>query len=142
MQSSVLRLFTMDKTRIQEGAPICFPKNGDGTIPTFYIARAHTSNPEWMAANERENAKYKGRMRSNQMTAEDWANISRKVFITVLLKGWENFYDANGENIPYNKENAEKYLVEFPELYEYLSAQATDDEHFRKAAMEDDAGNL
>lgn len=140
MQSSVLRLFTMDKARIQEGAPIYFPKNPDGSIPTFYIARSHTSNPEWLAANERENAKYKGRMRANQMTAEDWSNITRKVFLSVLLKGWENFLDKDGNQIPYNAENAEKYITEYPELYEYLAAQATDDENFRKAEMEGDAG--
>lgn len=139
--SSIFRLFSFSDKLMVDGAPVLFPKNNDGTVPTFYVGRLHQSNPAWMAATEREQAKYTGRIRAGKMDGKDWAKITKEVFINCILRKWENFYDEAGVTIPFNEENARKYMELLPELYDHLSSFAATDENYRKEALEQDAGN-
>lgn len=60
-----------------------------------------------------------------------------------LLNGWENLQDDDGNDIPFNIQNAEKLLRD-PEMewvVEFIKEQSQDQESYRIQAMEEASGN-
>jgi len=145
--------YKTDSAKEADGVEVKLSVNDDGTVPTFVLSRMSKSNKRYTKAFELATRPYRRQIELktlNEKTAED---MLRKVFAETVLLGWSNIQNEMvggaplfahlpvNANIPFNAENALSLFELLPELYDELSAQATDVSLFRAAAVDDEAKN-
>lgn len=151
---SLSKIFKTDSQAEQKGVPLTFPANDDGTIPTFYIARMHRSNPKYQRALESATKPYKRELQLGTLPDEKAQQLTRSIFIKALLTGWENIpmSDVTGEAVdtledgstvyaPFTEANAEALFANLPELYSDLNVFAQNRQNFIEVEREADAKN-
>lgn len=124
-----------------EGVKIECDPNEDGSIPTFVIARASRSNVKYAKCLEAETKPHRRKIELDALDPMLSAALMRRVFIKTLLLGWSNVKDEKGNEIAFNESNAEKLLVDLPDLYDELHAASNKISLFRDEALESDAKN-
>lgn len=114
-----------------KGAPVKFEKNEDGSVPTFFIARAHTSNQLFAKAVADHYPDGADNLGEEEMKDKNLA-----VFLDGNLIGWENVLDREGTPMEFTRANAEQLLRDLPELLTVLHFNAHNLSNFLKAAEE------
>lgn len=139
---SLFKTFGTDATKENEGVWLReFPPNADGTVPGFLLARKSKSNTNYAKAAEKIGKKFRKEI-SLDILSDDRADPALKeLFVSTVLLGWENVFDANDQPITYSKENALKLIEALPDLYAYLDDEAGKLSNFRAAANEADLKN-
>lgn len=113
----------------------------DKTTPGFLIARASRANPRFAKATEALGKKYKRQFDNDLITGAAALEMNKALFLDTLLLDWRNVYDADGEEIPFSRENADKLFAALPDLYDLLEEQARKASNFREADIADTTGN-
>jgi hypothetical protein len=139
--SNLHKRYKTDVVKEQNGIPVEFDANDDGSIPKFYIARMGGGNEEYLKAFERETKPHRRQMELGTLNPNVDREIYRKIFVSAVLKGWENVQNEKGELIPYTEENALALLRELPDLQKELSQQAANIDNFRQEALQAEAKN-
>lgn len=67
--------------------------------------------------------------------------LLREVFAETVVLGWENVRDAQGNVMPFSKENCVKLFTDLPDLFADVQEQAAKMSHFRTESLEDEAKN-
>lgn len=124
-----------------DGLYIDYGKNDKGEDIRFKIARAGGKNTAFAKSMERHTKPIRRLIDMNLLAPAKAEEITRKVFIESVLKGWEGVQDKAGANIPFTAENAERLFSELPDLFINLQEQARDASIFREAINEEDAKN-
>lgn len=124
------RYETSNKLSIK-GAPVKFPANEDGSFPTFFIARAHSSNQLFAKACKSNYEKG-----IPNMSEEELLEANLAIFLDANLIGWENILDRKGKVLPFSKENAKTLLTDLPEVFEKLQREASELSNYLKSAEE------
>lgn len=117
-----------------------FPANDDGTTPGFLVSRMGKNNVEYQKALEALSKRFKLNIELDTLVDSVASEAVREVFITTVLKGWRNVYDAHGEPMEFTHENARKIFDELPDLYDYLVEKARKLSTFRDAEVDRIAG--
>lgn len=138
---SLYKSYSTDSAKEQNGVPIEFEANDDGTIPTFIVSRMGETNKEWSKALRIATKPYQRQMQLGVLPAEKDASIFLEVFAGTIVKDWSNVQDENGNVIPFSKANAIKVFTDLPDLYSILQKQAADAALFRKDVLEAEAKN-
>jgi hypothetical protein len=138
---SLYKQFKTHKESEENGIIIRFKKNDDGTIPSFKIARASSSNKNWAKTFEAKARPFKRDIEEKVLSEEDANDLNIDVFVSAILQGWENVQDEHGKNIVYNRDNAIKLFHDLPELYETLDAKSKDMQNFLEANLKADEKN-
>lgn len=145
--------YQTDNTKEIEGAKVEFSENSDGTIPTFYIARAGRSNRKYVSFLEKASAPHRHLMENkNASSSEKTQKIAESImldtFVNTLLKGWENvkLADVTGNDkdtgdAEFSIENAKILLTSLPDLYDELQAKASSIETFKNQSFDTDIKN-
>jgi hypothetical protein len=141
LEMSLFSEFKTNKSAEIEGVEVPYSKNDDGTIPTFRIARMGRSNSNYRKTLERETRPFRRQMELETLSNEMADEITLKVFVSSILLGWNNVQDENGQEIPFNQENAIALMRNLPDLYDDLSNKASKASLFRDAMMERDSKN-
>src|ERR1051326_6199812 len=123
MKSSLFSQFRTDNKKEQEGVPITFAPNHDGSVPTFTCSRMAQTNQKYVKALERITRPYKRQIQLQTLPNEKSDKIRMQVFIESILQSWENVQDENGNSIPYNAENAMKLFEQLPNCSLNLSSR-------------------
>jgi hypothetical protein len=139
--SSLFKQFKTDLKKEQEGIPVTYAANEDGSLPTFHVKRRGPTNPQWAKALERESAPYRRLLELGTLDSKIADRIMLRVFCSSVLTGWENVQDKDNKALPYTFENAIQLFTELPELYLDLSEQAGKLAGFRIETQESDAKN-
>jgi hypothetical protein len=140
--SSLFKQFKTDLKKEQEGIPVTYAANEDGSIPTFHVRRRGPTNPQWTKALERESAPYRRLLELGTLDPKIGDRIMLRVFCSSVLTGWENVQGQKNESrLAYTLENAIQLFTELPELYLDLSEQAGKLAGFRIETQESDAKN-
>lgn len=134
---SLYKRFETSKKLATEGAPLHFPKNDNGTVPTLFIARAHSSNQLHAAAVKDVYTPEVIKGLEN-MPDDDVAQMTIEVFLRGSLMGWENIEDRDGAPLEFSKENARQFFTDLPEVFEIAQRFATNLSNYLKVA-EDNA---
>jgi hypothetical protein len=138
---SLYRTFKTDATKEQKGFAVTFPANEDGTIPTIWISRMSQSNQRYAAAMERKTRPHRKEIEMKLLSEETASRLYREVFCETIITGWANVFDAEGNALEFNFDNAIRLTEELPELYAYLQREAGDLSNYRLATQEDAAKN-
>ena len=116
-------------------------ENEDGSIPTFVVSRMGKSNKRYSKALEAATRPYRRQIELGTMNNDTAETLFLGVFVDTVLKGWENVKDANGNELPFNKQNAVKLLTDLPDVYDRLQEEAKLSANFRDVALEDEVKN-
>jgi hypothetical protein len=145
---SLRKQFATDPKKINEGIPVRFGKNDDGTIPTFYVAMMHKSNTAYATLLERLLKPYQRQIQRNTLDKEVLLEVLREVFCRTILKGWENVSEADlnpaaesNVKLSFNVANAKALMETLPDLYDALNEAANDAGAFREEELEESAKN-
>ncbi|PXY95086.1 hypothetical protein [Frischella perrara] len=138
---SLFEQFETDKTKEQDGVPVEYAPNTDGTIPVFYLARIGGANSKYSLLIKKLTKQYKRQIQLDSLPDEKLMEISIQAFSEGALRGWENIQDRDHKNIPFSVENARNLFKQLPDLFADLISQANDIELFKLAQIEKDTKN-
>lgn len=133
--------FATDKNLEETGIRISYGADGDMTAPAFIVARMGGRNRAYQAALMTKMKPYKRQLDAGTLAPEVSESILLDVFVSKILKGWENVTDRNGQPLECTIENAKRLFTELPDLYSDLIDQAQKAETFRVAELDDVAKN-
>lgn len=138
---SLYKNFGTNKEAESKGVSIEFGVNDDKSVIAFIVSRSGKSNKKYAKALEAATKPYRRQIQLGTMDDELANKIYMEVFISTVLKGWENVQDEKGKSMAFTKDNAVKLFTDLPELYEELQLKAADFTTFRDESREDDAKN-
>lgn len=139
--SGLYKNYATDSKKENEGVPIEFAANDDGSIPTFIVARSADSNKAYTKYSEQALKPYRRQIQLKTLPQEKDEEIYLDVFVTTIIKGWSNVQDENGNSLEYTKPNAKKLMQDLPEVYKALREAAANVELYKLEALEEDAKN-
>lgn len=138
---SLFKTFKTDTKKENDGIPIKYDSNEDGTVPTFLVARQAKSNKKFAKTMRELSAPYKDQMDRGTLPEEVGEKLMRKAFVKGCLRGWENIQNEDGEAMPFSEEAAIDLFSQLPELFDDLQSQATELANYRAYSLEAEAGN-
>lgn len=109
------------KKEMVEGAKFYLDKENNSYIS---VLRFFARNKEW-AKESAELAK-----KAEQFTEDELEVERNKLAIKHFVVGWNNIADESGNEIPFDKETAEKVLLDLPDLFEDLFAFALNGDNY------------
>lgn len=146
---SLSKSYATDKTKVVSGVRIVAGINDvDKSEIAFYLTRMSKQNPKYARELDLVTRPYAAQIRTKSMSEKTAQELSQKVFVKAILRGWENVLlsDVTGDPkdkgfAEYSEENANKLFDRLPELLDHLSEQASDANNFRSEELETDAKN-
>lgn len=105
------------------------------------IARAGGSNVAFDKELEKRTRHMRRQLAAGSVSVTEVQRVSREVYASVVLLGWENVTDADGKPLEFNYDNALKLLTELPDLMADIQEQAGKAQLFRGLQAEEDAKN-
>ncbi len=134
---SIHSMFKTDPQAEAQGIEIDY---GEGCIIT--VARMGGANTKYKKALEIAMKPYRRAIQTNTMSNDKAEEIMLECFIRNVLVTWEGVTDPETkEVIEFSIDNARTLMLELPDLYQDLVAQAKDISLFREQLIEDDAKN-
>jgi len=140
---SLYKQFATNSEKETEGVKIEFHEatNDDGSVPSFFVSRMGKTNKRYSKALEAATRPYRRQIELGTMNNDTAETLFLGVFVDTVLKGWENVKDANGNELPFNKQNAVKLLTDLPDVYDRLQEEAKLSANFRDVALEEEVKN-
>lgn len=119
----------------------------------FIVARSGKNNVAYRKAFDKAAAPHRRAMAAGKLSNEIAESMLLDLFTSHLLKGWRDvtadtaeaaeLFGVNvGTAVPFNKSNATKLMLALPDLYEELSAVASNQALYVEEKREDEAKNL
>lgn len=133
--------FQTDPAKENDGVPIEYGLNDDGTVPTFVISRTNRNNKIYAAAVDRETKPIRRMLDSGNLPPAQADKVYLKIFVKSILKGWTNVYGKDNQLLPYNEENAMILMQDLPDLYDELQDASKRVANFRLESLEVEAKN-
>lgn len=130
---SLKKKFGTNKTDVEQGAWVDICENDDGSTCRIRVKRMNQQNPKF----QKEIANHRNAFSGDFFTANKVTQMTAsmiEVLISTVIVGWENVQDWTVETqpgepavfLPFTPDNVRKVLVEFPDLLDLVTAQATD----------------
>jgi hypothetical protein len=147
---SLKKAFGTNKQSIEEGVWVELCENEDGTTCRLRIKRMGQQTPEFMKQIANHRKAFSADHFSAAKIDQQQASMIRVIAKTIIV-GWENVEDwrvseetdsfpgsetSRPKYMEYTSENAEIMLIEFPDLLELITEQATDLETFQDKDIE------
>lgn len=107
----------------------------------FHIARAGGSNKKYTKAMERIFKKHRKALQTGTLPPEVQNKLMIEVFAESVVLGWTGVVDAEGNEMPFNKENVVKLFTDLPELFQQVLDDAQNFQLFKEEENNDIAGN-
>jgi hypothetical protein len=140
---SIFRQFKTNTKREIEGVPVTFGANDDGSVPTFFVARASQANVQYTKELERVSRPFKRQIQLGILPDDKNRKIYLEVFIGTLLKGWENIQDEDGKEIDFTADNARMIFADesMADLYNTLIEVSNSAALYREGEIEEQTKN-
>jgi hypothetical protein len=128
MKTNLDSLFKTNKAMEQEGIEFDL---GNGVI--FRVRRFGGSNAQRVKQSLAKYHKpYARLIEADRMPQEEQAKIMAKVFTDACLISWEGVKDAEGNDIPYNFDNAVELFTTLPALFDAVFEHAQSDAGYKE----------
>lgn len=133
--------FQTDPDMEKTGIELVF-RMGNG-IPDvkIQIARAGGGNTRYNKVLEFKTKPYRRQIQTETISDADYQAIMREVYAETVILRWEGVTDREGNPLPFSKENVVQVLKDLPDLFTDIQQQANKVALFRKANLDDAAGN-
>lgn len=145
---SLSKQYKTNETKVSQGFAHHVGENADGSQIVFHLSRMAESNQRYAATMARATAPHKRKIALGTLPESEAKRITRDVFITSVLMGWEHVLlsDVTGDLndtgfAPFNKTNAERLFERLPDLYQELVGEAANLANFLQAELEEEVKN-
>lgn len=138
---SLFDQFETDDSKEVEGVEVQYAPNKDGSIPTFLLSRMGKKNKKYQKYLDKMTKPVSRQLSLGTLSEEESDRIFVDVFVTTVLKGWNNVLGRDGKPMAFNKENGIMLMKALPDLYDDLTEKAKSAALFRDDTNEDDAKN-
>ncbi len=157
MKTGIFAIATSPKLE-RIGAPLTFPANDDGTIPTIYVGRSFTESPKFRKAMEHHSREFRSLIDAGKLSDSEDMRIMVNVFADVnmdvdIVKPWENVRlpegvcgIGKGDNGPdsdlaFTRDNIVALLDGIPEVFKIATTFCTVSDNYRAKELQDLAKN-
>lgn len=106
---------------------------------TLIIARAN--NSKFKRIFRQLLKPYKRQMEKNSLDHETSEEVMIAAYARAILVGWENFVDVDGKKWEYSAKNAEEFLSDDPDAFEFVKEVSEDMDRYIKED-EENTGNV
>jgi hypothetical protein len=128
MKTNLDVLFKTNKSLEQDGVEFHI---GDGVV--FRVRRFGGSNSQRIKQSLAKYHKpYARLIEADRMPQEEQAKIMAKVFVESCLISWEGVKDADGNNLPFNFDNAVDLFTSLPALFDSIFEYAQSDASYKE----------
>jgi hypothetical protein len=100
----------------------------------FLLARTGGANENFQKVAKKRLAPYQAALENLGKKHQD--ELAVGIFVDTVLLGWEGVSDRQGQPIEYTKESAKALLIELPNLFASLQAEAGRMSNFTTANLE------
>lgn len=135
-KKSIYDKFATDQKAEKEGIVLDY---GDGM--EIRIARAGGSNTKFESLVQSKLRKYESLRKHDLLEIAVLRPIMREIYAEAVVLGWKGVTDKDGNDLPFNKENAIQLFTDLPDLFEDIVVQSQRAALFRQNVLEDEAGN-
>lgn len=126
-----------DKSKVSDGVWVnCDERENEDAFMLKVRYLKIASNPDYAKCITKLTKPY--RRQAGDLGYELQTIIAMKAFCRVILVDWKNAYNDEGELIPFNEENAFGLMESFPDLYEFISTEASDPNNFDMPSEKDE----
>lgn len=105
------------------------------------VARAGGSNINFAKTVERLAKPYKFALENNTLDPKIQIRVMARAFAESVLLGWEDMLDEKGDPLPFTVDNAEKILIDLPDLFADIQRQSMTAGLFKQALLDRAAKN-
>lgn len=126
-----------DKSKVDDGVWInCDEFDGEEAFQLKVRYLKIASNPDYAKCVTKLTKPY--RRQSGELSYDVQTRIAMKAFCRVILVDWKNAYNEEGCAIPFNEDNGFQLMESFPDLYEFISTEASDPNNFGMPSEKDE----
>jgi hypothetical protein len=133
---SLYSQFSTDKDAERDGVWLDYGPGG-----RIKIARAGGSNVRYQKRLQAFSKQYRRQIDLEILEDEVAERELADIYASTILLAFEDVKDRDGQEIPFSRESARKILLDLPDLFADIRAQATNLALFRELEREEDAGN-
>lgn len=146
---SLFKQFKTDSKVEREGILLDYgpnkdlPVGADGKHPVtmIRIARAGGANDAYNKRIEVLSKKHRRKIQNDALEISELREMTMHAVADTVVLGWENVTDAEGNPLPFSRDNALKLFQQLPDLFNDIQEQASKAALFRATIREDDLGN-
>lgn len=118
------------------------PSNDDGSgLCRIRLARMGGQNKKFDKARDIKFKKYRvgssGQINVDKIPERVRIPILRELYADTIVTEWEHFYDDDGEELPFNKENVVKLFTDNPDFFLECMMFAADRSNYQDSTEED-----
>lgn len=136
MAKSIYSAFKNDEARERTGVVIDLGETGKITV-----ARAGGANARFEKRMVEITKPHRRSIQTGIIDKKTADGLLAQVYAETVVLGWEGLTDENGQALPFSKENAQKLLLDLPDLFLLIRTTSEDQTLFRQEVLEADAGN-
>jgi len=137
---SLFKQFATNAEKVNEGVPMTFAANEDGSVPTFFISRMAKQNKRYQKVAEAKFRPHQRAINNGTLSNEKSDELMLDIFVEGVLVSWENVQDENGKAIT-TKEGIVQLFKLLPDLHAELEQAAKEIGLFRTEELEVNSGN-
>lgn len=141
MTSSLYAQFTTDAKIEKEGVILQYGTNSKNLPIGIRVARAGGANQAFNKRMEIKSKPYRRQIQTETIERKTLEKLVLEVFCETVVLDWENVEDADGNEMPFNYDNAVKLFTDLPDLFADVQEQASKSALFRAEIREAAAGN-
>ena len=145
---SLSKQYKTDEVKVVNGYRHILGENEDKSQIAVILSFMGETNQRYAAALDRATKPHKRKIQLGTFPDSEAKRITREIFITHVMLGWENVLMAdvtgNPEDTgyaPFNKENANALFDRLPLLYTEVANEASNISNFLAADLEEEVKN-
>lgn len=138
---SLYKTFKTDENIERTGVVLEYGLNSKGQPIQIRIARAGGNNARYNKTLEVKTKPYRRQIQNETLDDVIGRRVFREVYAEAVILGWDGVEDAEGNPMPFTKDNCIKLLTDLPDLFDDIREQAQKAALFRAEILENDAGN-
>lgn len=128
---NIYDLYKTDREKEIKGVPVKF---GEATV---YIATSNTTGNPRLAQRQAEYVELAAQRKGVSSSKEEIKEKMLEMYAECVVTNWENVKDEDGNELPYNKENALRVFKDLPHFFDAIVSFASDFTNYREKVIED-----
>lgn len=111
--------------------------NDDGTEVKFLLARKSKRNKKYGELLSKLLNPYQKQIELETISPKVLQKLFLEAFLGGILKNWQNVKDREGNDLPFNIQNAKKLMQDLPDLYDMLDKQSEKASNYHSVDVEE-----
>lgn len=139
--SNLFKQFGTDKNIERDGVDLEYGIADNGQPISIRIARAGGANAKFAKVAEHKLKPYRRQIQTETADKDVLDKVMREVYADAVILGWDNVFDADGNELEFTRENVLQVLELLPDLWKDILKMSENVSLFRTEVREADSGN-